>query len=71
MLVRIDGISQVGELWFHADVDDVMYSCVSVWERIGGDTEVLQESESFRKIDDPRVVELRMIACPLAHMPSL
>ena len=36
VIVTINDVPEIGEVWFHAQVQDVCVTCVSVWQRLGG-----------------------------------
>ena len=64
-LVLMRASHQVAEVYFHADLDGVVYSLVSHFNLLTND--LAHGSLIVQRTDAPMLVETSMIACPLQY----
>lgn len=70
VLASVNRNRVVGELWFFANVDGLLYVCLSVWEPMAC-ASASTYYPSFKKVDNPMIMECGLLATPVAYLPSV
>ena len=68
-LVDALGSRRAAEVWFHADIDGALYSCVSLWEATTGAADC-DRLKTYKKHDQPTLLELSALYVALVHMEN-
>ena len=70
VLACINEIVVAGELWFFANIDGWLSACLSVWEQMPCTLASEAQARSFRKRNNPTIVDCGVLETPVAYFVS-